>query len=132
MGEEVSEGVDWKHIFWTNDKNAITLNGTACEGRCEVRMINQIPGYHEIEGLVNQLIKNNFLRIDLLKPMILYHFGGIYLDVDFHYERSVKFLHRVMDLYTGFEGLNWPGIAPGIIAARPKHQAINDWKNFLL
>jgi mannosyltransferase OCH1-like enzyme len=61
------------------------------------------------------------LKIDLLKPMILYHFGGLYLEIDFVYLNSFKFLHRVMDLYTGFEGMNWPGVAPGIIAARPLH-----------
>lgn len=52
MGEEVTEGIDWKHIFWTNDKNAIKLNATACDGRCEVRNIDQIPGFDEVQGLV--------------------------------------------------------------------------------
>jgi len=32
----------------------------------------------------------------------------------------------------GFEGHNWPGIAPGLIAARPKHQAMEEWLNFIL
>lgn len=53
--------------------------------------------------------------------MILYHLGGVYVDIDFVYLNSFKFLHRVMDLYTGFEGMNWPGISTSIIAARPKH-----------
>lgn len=45
----------------------------------------------------------------------------MYVDIDFVYLNSFKFLHRVMDLYTGFEGMNWPGISTSIIAARPKH-----------
>ena len=73
-----------------------------------------------------------FLNIDLLKPMILYHYGGLYLSCNFEYERSFKFLHRVMDSYTGFEGMNWPGISTGVIGARPNHQIMNDWKNFVL
>jgi hypothetical protein len=85
-----------------------------------------------VKDLVKQLIDNNFLKIDLLKPMILYHLGGVYVDIDFVYLNSFKFLHRVMDLYTGFEGMNWPGISTSIIAARPKHQSIGDWKTFIL
>lgn len=64
--------------------------------------------------------------------MILYHYGGLYLDLDYNYMKSFKFLHRVMDMYTGFEGMNWPGISPSIIGVRPRHQAIDDWKNFVL
>ena len=78
------------------------------------------------------MIKADILNVDLLKPLILYHFGGLYLNINFHYEQSFKFLHRVMDSYTGFEGMNWPGLSPGIIAARPKHQAMWDWLNFVL
>ena len=32
----------------------------------------------------------------------------------------------------GFEGMNWPGISPGVIGTRPKHQAMEDWRQFVL
>jgi len=28
--EDHKEGVEWKHIFWTNDVNSLVLNETAC------------------------------------------------------------------------------------------------------
>ena len=97
------------------------LNATACGGRCEVRSFNEIPGYQEVEPLVNMMIDANMLIMDILKPMILYHFGGVYLNREYHCEKSFRALHRIMDSYMGYEGHNWPGISPGVIAARPKH-----------
>ena len=78
------------------------------------------------------MIASNLFILDVLKPMILYQFGGVYLSRDFYFEKSFKFLHRVMDSYMGFEGMNWPGISPGVIGARPKHQAMEDWRQFVL
>ena len=52
MGEDINDGIEWKHIFWTNDKSSVVMNATACNGRCEVRHFNQLPGYQEVESLV--------------------------------------------------------------------------------
>lgn len=78
------------------------------------------------------MIKNNMLILDVLKPMILYQFGGVYLHKTFTMVNSFRQLHRVMDSYMGFEGHTWPGIASGVIAARPKHQAMEEWRDFIL
>ena len=40
MGEDINDGIEWKHIFWTNDKSSVVMNATACNGRCEVRHFN--------------------------------------------------------------------------------------------
>jgi hypothetical protein len=46
MGEEKKKyGVDWKHYFWTNDRRSVHINETACEGRCYIRLFNELPGY---------------------------------------------------------------------------------------
>lgn len=124
--------VTWRHIFWTNDKSTVTLNATACGTRCEIRDFNEIPGYYEIDSLVNQMIQANMLILDVLKPMILYNYGGVMVHRTYTLQRSFEELHRVMDSYMGFEGFSWPGIAPGLIAARPKHQAMKEWLDFIL
>jgi hypothetical protein len=45
LGEDVREGIKWKHIFWTNHRANVVINTTACEERCEVRLFNQLPGF---------------------------------------------------------------------------------------
>lgn len=40
LAQDINEGVEWKHIFWTNDRLSVVINATACEGRCEVRLFN--------------------------------------------------------------------------------------------
>jgi hypothetical protein len=46
MGKENEMyGIDWKHYFWTNVKESIVLNETACKGRCEIRFFNELPNY---------------------------------------------------------------------------------------
>jgi hypothetical protein len=133
MGEENKKfGTDWKHVFWTNLKESIKLNETACGGRCEVRLFNELPNWENIEFLTGQLIKNKFYAIDFIKPIILYHHGGIYMDTDYNYIRSFRFLHTVLDLYTGNEGVFFPVCAAGIFAARKHHQATKTWMEFLL
>jgi hypothetical protein len=111
---------------------SIKLNETACQGRCKIKMFKEVPEYENIEFLVNQLIKIKFFAIDFLKPYLLYHFGGVYIDTDYNYIRSFRFLHTVFDSYTGSEGLQTCGLAAGIVGARRKHQAMKDWMDLLL
>jgi len=129
--EKEEKGIPWEHYFWTNVPEAVTLNETVCQGRCFVKTFNELPPWEQMESLVNQLVKNKFYAIDVLKPVILYHIGGIYMDTDFNLIRSVAFLHTVLDLYTGDEGLHFPGVAAGIFAARKHHQACKTWMDFL-
>lgn len=84
LAEDISEGIQWKHIFWTNDRMSVVINATACEGRCEVRLFNELPGFQEVEPLIYQMIETNIFILDVLKPMILYQFGGVYLSREFH------------------------------------------------
>jgi hypothetical protein len=132
MGLEKKHGVEWEHYFWTNDMRSIKLNETACQGRCKIKLFKEVPEYENIEFLVNQLIKIKFFAIDFLKPYLLYHFGGVYIDTDYNYIRSFRFLHTVFDSYTGSEGLQTCGLAAGIVGARRKHQAMKDWMDLLL
>lgn len=37
-----------------------------------------------------------------------------------------------MDSYMGFEGMNWDGVSPGFLGSRPRHQAMGEWRDFLL
>lgn len=133
MGEEKKKyGVNWQHYFWTNKKEAVALNETACQGRCHIKLFNELPNYDQVENLVEQLIKIKFYAIDFLKPYIIYEYGGIYIDTDYNYLRSHRFLHTVFDSYTASEGAYFSGIAAGIFAARKKHQAMKDWLDLIL
>lgn len=81
--------------------------------------------------MVKQLIKNKYFNIEFLKPYVIYYYGGIYVDTDFYYKRSFRFLHTFLDLYTGSEGTMMPSCSPGIFAARKAHQAMGDWLDLL-
>ena len=85
-------------------KESIKINETACGGRCEVKLFSELPNWENYDFLTTQLIKNKFYAIDFIKPLIIYHYGGIYMDTDYNYVRSFRFLHTVLDLYTGSEG----------------------------
>lgn len=67
------------------------------------------------------MIKNKYFAIDFIKPIILYHYGGFYVDIDFNYKHSLGFVHTVFDLYTGSETPYCPGVAAGVVAARKHH-----------
>jgi len=125
--EDHKEGVEWKHIFWTNDVSSLVLNETACQGRCEIKLIWEIPGVLELKNTIDQFLKIKFYCIDLLRPYIIHEYGGIYYDADIHYVRSPKELHKLFDFYTGSESSSQPGLATGIIAAKPKHPAMKIW-----
>jgi len=54
MGKENAKyGIDWKHYFWTNVNESVVLNETACQGRCHIKMFDELPNYDNIEFLVN-------------------------------------------------------------------------------
>lgn len=97
-----------------------------------VKLFNELPEFHHVENLFNQLIKNKYFSIDFLRPYVMYHYGGLYMDTDFVYLHSVRFLHTFLDFYSGSEGTMSPGVAAGIFGVRPKHQIMKDWLDFLL
>jgi hypothetical protein len=78
------------------------------------------------------MIDTGTYSLNVIKPIILHHFGGVYLSRDFQFGSSFKFLHKTMDSYMAMEGMSWPGIYHGVIGARPKHPAMTEWRNFLL
>lgn len=133
LGRDAEEGVVWKHIFWTNAKASITLDENICQGRCELKHISEIPGYTDrIDNLISQLVKIKFFAIDFLRPMVLKAYGGVYMDGDYHFVRTMKDLHILMDLYTSFEGLSSPGINGGLLGVRKDHPAVADWLEYTL
>lgn len=130
--EKKKYGVDWQHYFWTNDPSSIYINETVCEGRCHIKLFSELKHYNQVEFLVDSLIHIKFYAIDFLKPYILYYHGGIYMDIDYNLEHSHKYLHSVMDFYTGSEGTFMSGVCAGVFAARKKHPAMKDWMDLLL
>lgn len=130
--ENKKHGVNWEHIFWTNDPKSIVINETVCEGRCHIKLYTELPDFNQVEFLVEELIRVKFYSIDFLRPYILYYYGGLYVDVDYNYINSHRYLHTFLDLYTGWDGRWISGLAAGIFATRPKHQAMKDWLDFSL
>lgn len=133
MGVENKKyGTNWQHYIWTNNPSSVYINETVCEGRCHIKLFSEIPDWNQIEFLVEQLIAIKFYAIDFLKPILIYYYGGIYMDTDYNHLRSQRFIHSTMDLYTGDEGGQMGGIAAGVFGARKYHQAIKDWMDLLL
>ena len=56
LGKEAKDGIEWKHVFWTNHVASVQLDGKACGGRCEVKPITDIEGYDMVEDTVRQMI----------------------------------------------------------------------------
>ena len=118
----------WKFTFWTNDNRSIVLNETACQGHCEIKNINQLSGFSEIKHIVNQLIDLKFYKIDILKAFILSEFGGVYMDLDYHFVMTQGFLHKDFDMYVGNSGRRLNSISVGVIGTRKNHQVLRTWK----
>ena len=64
--------------------------------------------------------------------MILEEYGGVYLDLDYHHERSLSPLHTLFDSYTGSEGIERTGVTTGIIGVRPQHPAMTAWRELVV
>jgi mannosyltransferase OCH1-like enzyme len=62
------KGTDWKHMIW--DQNSI-----------EELIKNNYPQYWNLYNRYEYMI----LKIDLARYIILYHYGGVYIDMDMEY-----------------------------------------------
>ncbi len=71
-------------------------------------------------------ISNNYgERSDILRYEILYHHGGVYLDIDFECVKPLDALHHCYDFYTGILPLECRSILTnGIIGCAPCHPII--------
>ncbi len=68
-------------------------------------------------------IDNYGMKSDILKWEIMYHFGGVYVDVDYECLKPLDILHYTYDFYTGIQPLDTQVVQLGaaLFAARPKH-----------
>lgn len=74
-------------------------------------------------------------KSDIIRGELLYRFGGVYIDDDYEPTHCFDDLHEKYDFYAGMEPPHkiattnnrvWAGIS--IIAARPGHPIIQNWK----
>ena len=47
------------------------------------------------------MIKNKIVVIDVIKPFILWEYGGVYFDNDYHLVNSPIKYHKTFDMYAG-------------------------------
>lgn len=62
-------------------------------------------------------------KSDIARYEILYHIGGVYVDVDTECLQSVDVLHHMFDFYVGIQPLDsgFLQLGIGVIGAKPKH-----------
>jgi len=122
----------WHYILWVdNPKNyqegivvqlrelATYLSDDAYCGKVLVVDVKDFPLYNQELYMIS---KNYGERSDLLRVELLYHFGGLYLDIDFQALKTLDVLHLRYDLYCGMVHLENLGmLANGILASVPQH-----------
>lgn len=66
---------------------------------------------------------NYGVKSDILRWELLYHFGGVYIDVDYECLKSLDELHHTYDLYTALQPLDTLFIQLGaaLVGSRPGH-----------
>ncbi|MGE0009498.1 MAG: glycosyltransferase family 32 protein [Candidatus Babeliales bacterium] len=110
---------DWEYKLWTNDD----VEGFVFENK---KYFDKAVNWGE--------------KADILRYEILYHFGGVYVDIDFESLKPLDWLNQVCDFYVGIHAVpllfkNRLRINNGIIAARPGHpilaHAVNSLKHFV-
>ncbi len=91
----------WKHVLWTDQKAA------------KFPMINR----KFYEATTDPIEKANILRYE-----VLYKFGGVYADVDFHCLQPFDILNHTYDFYTGICPPDCRAILNNaLIGCTPKH-----------
>lgn len=112
-------GGDWLYILWDEAKIA------------QLNLYNQA---------LYDAAPNFGQKADIARWEILYHFGGLYVDVDCECLRPFDELHYAFDLYTGLQPLdsNYLQLNNALVGARPCHPVIyhciktipDDWKKY--
>lgn len=64
---------------------------------------------------------NYGMASDIVRIMILYHVGGVYVDIDYICHSSVQTLHEQFDFYCGASNVGGVEINNGIIACTRRH-----------
>ena len=80
---------------------------------------------------------NYGVKSDILRWELLYHFGGVYIDMDYECLKSLDELHYTYDFYTALQPLDtlFVQLGAALVGARPGHPILqhcietikNDW-----
>lgn len=108
---------DWNYIIWVNDKSIIPNSvNTLEEHGIEVREIadyqEAISSYEQILSMIEE--KAWGLASDILRYEFIKHFGGVYADVNFKFDRSVEDELYKYDYFSISQG-------NAFFAAKPEH-----------
>ncbi len=107
---------DWEYYFWTDQRvSAFDF---------ELKTLFYSQTTHE----------KNELKKDILRAEILDRFGGIVVDLDFELLQPLDSLHAKYDFYTACfvpQKENENILSSALIAARPAHPLIKEWKKEL-
>lgn len=80
---------DWKYQFWN------------------YQLIDNFLGMHFPEYIpIYQSFKYDVQRWDFIRYLILYHYGGLYVDIDYECLEPIDNLLKKMDCYLGVEPVN--------------------------
>jgi len=96
---------DWLYILWTDEK------------------INHIKLYNQ--ALFDRAI-NYAQRSDILRYELLYHYGGLYVDVDFRCLKPFDFLHHSYDFYIGIMNTGVVELGNALIGSAPNHPILKE------
>lgn len=84
--------VKWSHVVWTNDKNLIPESVKILETNgIEVRSIYDYQEDLSLFNLIEGMISDSKwgMASDTLRYVIIEHFGGVYADINFIFNRDV-------------------------------------------
>ena len=115
----------WNHTLWTNNKNLISHSGKLKkENNIEIRSFQDNKTEFRSIKIIDELIKNGTMEqlreaTYLLRYNILERFGGVYADLNFQFNRSIKSeMHKYDFITTDFAGY--------FFAAKANHPIISN------
>lgn len=77
------------------------------------------------------MVRAGMYQIDILKPYILWSFGGLIMDLDYKVVSSTRVLHKIMDSYSNLNTPNRIDLSSQFVAAKLKHPAVKAWREFV-
>jgi hypothetical protein len=87
-----SSAVPWTHILWTNEETLIPESiATLKEAGIEVKSIHDFKTHLRNYEKVMDLIESKLwgMASDILRYNLIHHFGGVYADLNFVFNRDV-------------------------------------------
>jgi mannosyltransferase OCH1-like enzyme len=103
---------DWEYRLWTDaDIEKLHALGNFFIGNT-YKFYQEATNYGE--------------KSDVLKILLIYYYGGLYVDTDFECLKSLEVLHHCYDLYIGIQPMDVAYIQLGyaLFAAHPRHPLI--------